>query len=156
MWNRIKVVCCLSTYRQVSSRTMLTQGIVLPGTHCSIRRLKSWHLLQLIANLSFVCFYLSNSLAKKDFVFKYHILPILLTMSVGFLNHGSLISCVLLPATSTVFTLSVFLPGTCIYVLLPDTQRYILGEHKWRGLSQNGLSNHFWNFAVRAPSYNTK
>ena len=41
--------------------------VVLRGTHHSARRmcLKSWHLLQPIANLSFVCFICQNCLPRK-------------------------------------------------------------------------------------------
>ena len=43
------------------------QRIVLPGTHHSTRsmRLKSWHLLQAIANSSFVCFICRNFIPSK-------------------------------------------------------------------------------------------
>ena len=46
--------------------------IVLPGTHPSARRihLKSWHLLQPVINLSFVCLICRNFIPSK-IVFKY-------------------------------------------------------------------------------------
>ena len=47
---------------------------------------------------------------------------IFFTMLVGILNRGSFIINALLPGTSKAFTLSVFLPGACVLVLLPGTQ----------------------------------
>ena len=90
--------------------------IILPGTHHSIRhmRLKSCHLLQLIANLSFVCFICWNFIPSK-ICLQISYLAILFTMLVGFLNGGSFIIHALLPGTSKAFTLSVFLPGTQQY-----------------------------------------
>ena len=55
---------------------------------------------------------------------------ILFTMLMGFLNHGNFIVDALLPGTSKAFTLSVFLPGTHIYILLPGTQRNVSSQHK--------------------------
>ena len=50
---------------------------------------------------------------------------ILFTMPMGFLNHGSFIIHILLPGTSKAFTLSVFLPGACFYIVLPGTLRFV-------------------------------
>ena len=43
---------------------------------------------------------------------------------MGFLNCGSFIVHALLPGTSKAFTMSVFLPGAHIYVILLGTQQY--------------------------------
>ena len=84
------------------------ERVVLPGTHRSARRmrLKSWH-----ANLSFM-FYLSKFHTKQYFVI----------LVIGFINRWSFIDHALLLGTSNAFTLSAFLPGECVHVLLPGTR----------------------------------
>ena len=102
-------------------RNDINACIVLPGTHRSARRmrLKSWHLLQPIANISFVCFICQNFILSK-----------ILSSNVIFRNfiynaNGIFIVLILLPGTSTAFTFSVLLPGALIYVILPGTRRYV-------------------------------
>ena len=50
---------------------------------------------------------------------------ILFTMLKGFWNHGSFIVHVHLLGTRKSFTLSVFLPGTRVHVVLPGTRQYM-------------------------------
>ena len=50
---------------------------------------------------------------------------ILFTMLMGFLNCCSFIIHALLPGTSKVFTLSVFLPGAHVHILLLGTLWYV-------------------------------
>ena len=63
---------------------------------------------------------------------------ILFTMLMGFLNRGSFIIHALLPGTSKVgvfsmaFTLSVFLLGAHIHILLPGTEWYV--QKGWIGM----------------------
>ena len=47
------------------------------------------------------------------------------TMLMWFFNCGSFIVHALLPGTSKVFTLSVFLPGARIHIFLPGMQHYL-------------------------------
>ena len=100
--------------------------VVLPGTHSSARHmlLNSWHLLLPIASLSFVRFICWNFITKQDFVLKSHILQIYsqITMVMGFLHNGRFIIYFLLPGTSKASTLSVFLLGAQVHVLLLGTQ----------------------------------
>ena len=49
---------------------------------------------------------------------------ILFTMLMGFSTRGSYVLHVLLPGTSKACTLSVFMPGAGVHILLPGTQRY--------------------------------
>ena len=73
---------------------------------------------------SIICmFHLSKFHTKQDFVFEYP--AVLFTMLMGVLNCGSFIFHTLLLGTSKPFTLSVFLPGAHIHVLLPGTQQYL-------------------------------
>ena len=62
------------------------------GTHCSARHmcLKSWHLLQPIANLSFVCFICWNFIPSKIVSSKI-ISRNSFTLLIGYINRGSFI-----------------------------------------------------------------
>ena len=96
--------------------------VVLPGTHHSARcmRLNSWHLLQPIANSSFVCLFVEISYQAR-FCLQISYPAILFTMLMGFLNRGSFIIHAFLPGTSKAFTLSVYLPGARVHIVLPGT-----------------------------------
>ena len=108
--------------------------IVLPGTHrfagnslfCQVHAFEVWTPTSTYRQLSICMFYSSKFHTKQDFVFKYHILQFYLQfrLLMGSSNSGSFIVHTLLPGTSKAFILSVFLPGACVYVLLPGTQRY--------------------------------
>ena len=84
----------------------------LQGTHHSTWHMhfQSWHLLQSIANLSFVCFIRQNFIPSESCLLVSYP-AMLFTMLMGFLNRGSVIVHGHLPGTSKVFTLSAFLPG---------------------------------------------
>ena len=102
------------------------QLFVLPGA----RVLKSWHLrvLQPIANLSFICFICQKFHTKQHFVFNYHILHscnLIYFMLMEFLNLGRFVIHILLSWTRKAFTLSVFLPGTHIHIVLPGRRQIL-------------------------------
>ena len=92
------------------------------SSFCQAHTFKSGHLLQPIANLSFVVFFVKISYQAR-FCLQLSYCAILFTMLMRFLNQSFLLH-VLLPGKSKAFTLSDFLPGTCVHVILPCIRRY--------------------------------
>ena len=85
-----------TTYRWMPGRTMYVNAhIVLPRTPRSARRmhLKSWHLLQPIANLSFVCLISRKFIPSKIFFLQISIPAILFTLLMAFLEWESYPTC---------------------------------------------------------------
>ena len=70
--------------------------------------------------------YLSKFHYQARFCLQISYPAISITVLIGFLNCGSFIVYTLLSWTSKVFTLSVFLPGTHVHVVLLGTQLCIL------------------------------
>ena len=130
---------------QVPGRTMWMH---VSFSRC--KRLKFCHLLQPIANSSLVCV-ICRIAYQTRFCLQMSYPAILFTMLMGLSNYRSFIVHALLPRTSKAFALSTFLPGACVHVLLPGTQRsdtYLcVGWERWargRGWSQSLRAGSGW------------
>ena len=98
--------------------------IVWRGIHCSASRDTIVVTPNSTCHQFIICmFYLSKLLTEQDFVFKYPAILLYTCNAIKWdlLNCGSFIVHILLAGTSKAFTLSVFLPGTRVHVILLGT-----------------------------------
>ena len=116
---------CLHYWKSLYARQKDANAhVILPGAHRSARHMRrtfdTCFTLSLIYHLYILYVWISY---QARFGLKISYPAIVFTMVIGLLNCGSFIVHILLLGTSKVFTLSVFLPCTCVHVLLPGTQR---------------------------------
>ena len=125
-WSVILSISSGARKNDVKAHTSFCRDlIVLPGA-CYFNLSSIYNLYVLFVKISY----------QARFCLQISYPAILFKMLMGCLNRGSFISHILLPGTSKAFTLSVFLSGTRVYIVLPGTQRYVKWISKW--------FNNFW------------